>query len=133
MEYAIIETGGKQYKVTPGMILEVDRLSEKNDSILFEKVLLHVNGEELNIGKPYISGFAVSAKVLEEVKGDKIRVARFLAKSRHRKVTGFRANLTKIEIKEIVKNAKKDTKQAEKDAKNAKATKVTAKKSTAKK
>jgi large subunit ribosomal protein L21 len=99
MKYAIVTSGGKQYKVSEGTVLEVDKLSvEPGSEFTFDKVLLTVDGDAINLGKPYLENIAVTAKVLEETQGDKIRVARFKAKARHRRVTGFRAQLTKLEV-----------------------------------
>ena len=101
MQYAIIQTGGKQYKVSPGTILEVDRLKDTKESVSFDKVLLLVDGTDVKIGNPYLKDVVVNGKVLEEIKGEKIRVSKFLAKSRYRKTIGFRALLSKVEIKGI--------------------------------
>lgn len=117
MEYAIIETGGKQYKVNAGTILFVDKLSATNE-IMFDHVLLHVNGDNaVEVGKPYLESVVVSGKVLGQVLGDKIHVRRFTAKSRHRRHVGFRAALTKVEITGISssKAKKKDSKTVKSD------------------
>lgn len=104
MEYIVFETGGKQYKVEKGQVLEVENLPEaKNNLVSFKKILLYVNDSDVKVGKPYLENFAVQAKVLENFKGEKIRVARFKAKSRYRKVRGHRQSLSRIEIHEIIK------------------------------
>ena len=100
MDYVIIETGGKQYKAEVGSILTIDKVDAK-DSVSFDKVLLRVSGDSMEIGKPYISGVVVTGKVLGNKKGNKIRVARFTAKSRHRRVIGFRPSLTRVQIEAI--------------------------------
>ncbi|KKQ96749.1 MAG: 50S ribosomal protein L21 [Candidatus Levybacteria bacterium RIFCSPHIGHO2_02_FULL_39_36] len=107
MEYAIIETGGKQYRVSPGMLISVDNLSdqEKGD-ISFDRVLLYVKDSEVNLGKPYLKGFVVKAKLIKNFKGVKIRVARFKAKSRYRKVRGHRQSLSEVQIEKIEKTPK---------------------------
>ena len=102
MEYVVIEISGKQYRVSQGHIIEVDNLNKEIGSISFDKVLLSVNGEDIKIGKPYIDGVSVNAKLIENLRGNKIRVARFTAKSRHRRVVGFRAALSKVQIEKIV-------------------------------
>lgn len=109
MEYAIIETGGKQYKVYPGLVLDVDNLNLADGSINFDKVLLHVADGDIKIGTPFLEGAIVSAKVLGDKKGDKIRVSKFKGKSRYRRTIGFRAKLTSVEIVSIgvVKKEKK--------------------------
>lgn len=105
MEYAVIETGGKQYRIKPGDVIEIDRLDSSSEALYFEKVLLHVTDSEVNIGKPYIENLRISAKILEQVKGPKLRVARFTAKSRHRRVIGFRPLITRVQIERIVTTA----------------------------
>lgn len=102
MKYAVITSGGKQYKVTEGQILEVDKLPvEPGSTYTFDNVLLSVNDDNVQIGAPYLENVAVTAKVLDQVQGDKIRVAKFKAKVRYRKVMGFRAKLTKVIIESL--------------------------------
>src|SRR5258708_39682773 len=108
MSYAVIVTGGKQYKVNPGTILEVERLKNvAAGTISFDQVLLVVDRETISIGKPTVAGAVVTAKVLADIKGDKIRVAKFRAKSRHRRVMGHRQSLSRIQIEEITVAGKK--------------------------
>jgi large subunit ribosomal protein L21 len=103
MEYAIVKTGGKQYKVSKDSILEVERLDLKpGEKFSIEDVLLHVVGEKVKIGKPKISGLVVKAEVLEHFKGDKLRIAKYKQKVRYRRVTGYRQYLTKIKILDIL-------------------------------
>ncbi|HVT00834.1 MAG TPA: 50S ribosomal protein L21 [Patescibacteria group bacterium] len=106
MEYVVIETGGKQYRVNVGDVIEVDRLDVENGAISFDKVLLHVNGGDVQIGKPYLNGVSVTGTVVASKKGKKVRVSRFTAKSRHRKVIGFRASLSQVKIEGISKSSK---------------------------
>ncbi len=108
MEYAIIETGGKQYRVQPGNVLNVERLEEGND-VIFDKILLYVNGEEIEVGKPYISGLSVKAKKVKDVKGDKIKVVKFKAKAKFRRAAGHRQSLSQVEILSIGKTEKKQS------------------------
>lgn len=99
MEYAIVKIGGKQYKVSKGDILEVDRQnSELNGQVVLDDVLLFVSDGKIKIGKPKVANVKVKAKVLEHKKGEKIRVAKFKAKARYRRVMGFRPQLTRLEI-----------------------------------
>lgn len=102
MDFAVIKASGKQYRVTPGLILDVDMIEgEKGKSVSFEEVLLTGNDKEVIVGTPNVKGAQVMAKIVDQVKGDKVRVAKFKAKARFRRVTGFRAKLTKIEITAI--------------------------------
>ena len=102
MEYAIVKTGGKQYKVSQGSVLEVDRLnSQKDKEIILDNVLLWVCDGQVKIGKPYLSNVKIKTRVIDNIKGDKIRVAKFKAKARYRRVMGFRPHITRLEIKSI--------------------------------
>ena len=75
MEYAIVKTGGKQYKVSQGSVLEVDRLnSQKDKEIILDNVLLWVCDGQVKIGKPYLSNVKIKTRVIDNIKGDKIRV-----------------------------------------------------------
>lgn len=101
MKYAIIKTGGKQYKVAKGDIIEVDKLSGESDKIIFDQVLLLVTDNDVKVGKPTLKGEKVEAKVLGNLRGTKIRVSKFKSKVRYRRVSGFRASLTKVQIEKI--------------------------------
>lgn len=99
MNYAVIKASGKQYKVAPGSIIEIDKIEgEGGKNITFEEVLLSFDKDNVVIGKPTVKGMVVNAKILEQIKGDKVRVAKFKAKSKYRRVTGFRSQLTRVEI-----------------------------------
>ena len=107
MEYAIVKTGGKQYKVSKDTIFEVERLKFKEgENFTLDEVLLHVADGVSKIGKPTLAGVVVKATVLEHLKGDKLRISKFKAKSKYRRVTGHRQYLTKIKIKEITTGKK---------------------------
>jgi len=113
MEYAIIETGGKQYKAYVGRQLEVERLDTVADAeYIFNNVLLYASEGVCEIGRPFLKGVTVSGKVIEQMKGDKIRVAKFKAKARYRRVNGHRQSMTKIQITGI--SAKKTVTPSEK-------------------
>ncbi len=128
MKYAVIKTGGKQYKVSEGDVIEVDRLNVKEGPLNFEEVLLLVSDENVEIGKPFISNAKVSAKLLEQKKGEKIRVAKFKSKVRYRRVTGFRAQLSKVVIEKIESaKIKAPAKKPEEKSKAEKAIKVSKK------
>lgn len=99
MNYAVVRAAGKQYKVSPGNVLEIDKIEgEKGENVIFEEVLLAGDADKVVLGKPYIKGAVVKAKIVDQIKGEKVRVAKFKAKSKYRRVTGFRSQLTKIEI-----------------------------------
>jgi large subunit ribosomal protein L21 len=99
---AIIETGGKQYLVKKGMRLEVEKLAgEAGNTITFDKVLLTSTGNDVNLGKPFVSGAKVEAKVLKQAKGQKIHVLKYKAKSKYRRKIGHRQQFTEIEITSV--------------------------------
>jgi len=99
--YAIVKIGGSQYKVAEGDELQVDKIEgEKGKTVSFDEVLL-LSDEEIKIGEPLVKGAQIKAKIIEQFKGDKIRVATYKAKSRYRRVKGFRPLLTKIKIEKI--------------------------------
>lgn len=102
MKFAVIKTGGKQYKVREGEELLFEKLDhEKSKAITFGEVLLIVDDQKITLGKPLIRGAEVKAEILEQTLGKKIRVAKFRSKSRYRKVKGHRQKLTKVKIKKI--------------------------------
>lgn len=102
MQYAVIESGGKQYKITKGQTLDVDSLNlDAGKTVNFDKVLLVVSDGNVDVGEPYLSNVSVTGKVVDSIKGDKVRAARFQAKSRQRRVTGFRPRFTRVEISDI--------------------------------
>lgn len=102
MKYAVVKIGGTQHKIAEGEEIEVEKIEgEKGDSTDFKEVLLLVDDGKVKIGKPKVLGAKVKAKILEQFKGKKIRVATYKAKARYRKVKGFRPLLTKIKIEKI--------------------------------
>ncbi len=102
-KYAVVKIGGKQYKVAEGEEILVDKIGEKKGKkIILDQVLLLVEGEKVNFGQPTIKKAQIEAKIIDdEVKEEKIRIATYKAKSRYRKVKGFRPSLTKIKIEKI--------------------------------
>lgn len=99
---AVIETGGKQYLVAPKEKVEIEKLAgNAGDVITFDKVLLTAEGDKINLGKPYISGVKVTAKVLEQKKADKIVVFKYRNKSRYRRKQGHRQQQTVVQIQSV--------------------------------
>lgn len=102
MKYAIVEIKGKQYPIKEGEEIEVEKIEgEKGKKITFEKVLLIVEEKKKQIGTPLVKGAKITAEILDQFKGKKIRVATYKAKSRYRRVIGHRAQLTRIKINKI--------------------------------
>ncbi len=100
--YAVIATGGKQYKVAAGDIIRIEKLPESTgDELSFDQVLLVSDGEDVNIGAPYIEGGSVSAKVYSEGRGKKVEIIKFRRRKHHRKQMGHRQSYTEVEITAI--------------------------------
>ena len=97
--YAIIETGGKQYKVAEGDTLFIEKLPvEANDTVKFDKVLAVLDGENTKFGAPVVEGASVEATVVKNGKGKKIRIFKYNAKKGYRKRQGHRQPYTKVQI-----------------------------------
>lgn len=99
-KYAVIKIGGSQLKVTEGDEIEVPKIADTKKALIFDQVLLLVD-DKVQIGQPLIAKAKVEAKLIEQVKGKKVRIAKFRAKSRYRRVSGFRPQLSKIKIEKI--------------------------------
>ncbi len=100
--YAIIETGGKQYRVKEGDVIFVEKLElNDGDSISFDKVLAVGEGAGLSLGTPYVPGALVSGKVLKNGKGKKIMVFKFKSKKNYRRRQGHRQPYTKVQIEAV--------------------------------
>jgi large subunit ribosomal protein L21 len=119
--YAVIETGGKQYRVEVGTELEVELLDvEPGKTVTLDRVLLVADGDEAAIGQPVVSGAAVSAEVLRQARGEKVIAFKYRPKARRRVKKGHRQELTILRINDITfggKSAAKDAAKAEADAK----------------
>ena len=100
--YAVVETGGKQYKVSPGQTIEVEKLTVGGDTIELDRVYLVADGDKVTVGNPTVPGAKVIATVVGEGKGDKVIVYKFKAKVRYHRKRGHRQLYTKLAIKEIV-------------------------------
>jgi large subunit ribosomal protein L21 len=119
--YAVIETGGKQYRVEVGTELEVELLdAEPGKTITLDRVLLVADGDESTIGQPLVNGAAVSAEVLRQDRGEKLISFKYRPKARSRVKKGHRQDLLVLRISDIVldgKSAAKTAAKAESDAK----------------
>lgn len=101
MDFAVIKIGGKQHKVAKGDVIEVSRINGKEKKVEFGEVLLTSQDGKVKVGSPLVKGVKVTASVLGERKGKKIRVSKFKSKVRYRKTSGFRPLLTQVEIEKI--------------------------------
>ena len=97
--YAVIKTGGKQYRVQQGDVIFVEKLNAQADeAVTFDEVLLVGDAEQSKVGTPVVEGAKVEGKVLAQVKGQKIVVYKYKAKKNERKKQGHRQPYTKVEI-----------------------------------
>ena len=100
--YAIIETGGKQYKVSAGDTLYIEKLNVEADSeVVFDKVIAVAGDDGIKVGAPYVAGATVAAKVLKNGKAKKIYVMKYKSKKNEKKKMGHRQPYTKVEITKI--------------------------------
>ena len=100
--YAVVSSGGKQYRVEPGSTVLMERLpSEPGASILFDRVLLIGDGDDVMVGTPVVSGATVSGTVLGEELGPKLVIFKFKQKVKYRRRTGHRQHLLRVRIDEI--------------------------------
>ena len=101
--YAVIKTGGKQYRVQQGDVIFVEKLNAQADeAVTFDEVLLVGEGDQSQIGTPVVAGAKVEGKVLSQVKSRKIVVYKYKAKKNERKKQGHRQPYTKVEITAII-------------------------------
>lgn len=97
--HAIIETGGKQYKVTEGDVLYIEKLNaEAGEAVTFDKVLAVIDGDKATFGTPTVAGASVAANVVKNGKGKKILVFKYKPKKNYRRRQGHRQPYTKVEI-----------------------------------
>jgi len=101
--FAIIETGGKQYRVEKNTVLSIEKLPEQTgDTVNLDRVLLIADGDNINTGKPYIEGAMVTATILDQFRDKKVRVFKMKPKKRYRRLQGHRQFCTRIRIDDIV-------------------------------
>ncbi len=100
--YAIIETGGKQFRVSEGDVIRTDLLeTEVGSAVTFDRVILAANGDDVSIGTPVVSGAAVTGTVLRQAKDKKIMVFRYKSKKRVRTLNGHRQRFAEVRIDKI--------------------------------
>ncbi|RMF89674.1 MAG: 50S ribosomal protein L21 [Nitrospinota bacterium] len=102
--YAVIKTGGKQYRVSPGDIITVERLpGEKGDAVTLSDVLLWRDGEEVHIGTPFLSEVRVTGKILRQYRGKKVIIFKHRRRKNSRKKQGHRQEYTLLQIVDITR------------------------------
>ena len=101
--YAVIQTGGKQYRVQPGETILVERLvGNPGDEVKFEQVLLLSDDQAVAVGRPMVDGAMVSAQIVRHERGDKLVVFKFRHRKNYRRKNGHRQNLTAVKINAVV-------------------------------
>ncbi|NRA82514.1 MAG: 50S ribosomal protein L21 [Gammaproteobacteria bacterium] len=100
--YAVFQSGGKQHRVTEGQTLRLEKIDlEAGASIDFDKVLMIANGEEINVGAPYVTGGKVTAEVITHGRGEKVKIVKFRRRKHSRKSQGHRQWFTEVKITAI--------------------------------
>ncbi len=101
--YAIIESGGKQYRVEPGAVVALERIpGDVGSQVELGRVLMVADGGTVKVGKPTLSGARVITEIVAQTRGEKIDVFKFKRRKKYRRKTGHRQELTKVRIAEIV-------------------------------
>ena len=102
MSYAIIQTGGKQYRVAEGDILDVEKLSlETGESTTFTDILMLAEGDKISIGAPFVEKASVKAEVVDQWKDEKVIAFKFRRRKGYHRTVGHRRQLTKLKITSI--------------------------------
>ncbi|MBV8370742.1 MAG: 50S ribosomal protein L21 [Candidatus Eremiobacteraeota bacterium] len=100
--YAIVETGGKQFRVSEGDVIRTDLIeTEVGSSVTFDRIVLAANGDDVSIGSPLVSGATVTGTVLRQAKDKKILVFKYKPKKRVRKLNGHRQRYAEVRIDKI--------------------------------
>ena len=100
--FAVVRTGGKQYRVSAGDVIDVERLpGEVGDEIALDDVLMIGEGDNVAVGTPSVSGASVTAKVVAQDRADKIRVIKFKRRKHYRRTQGHRQHFTRLEITDL--------------------------------
>jgi large subunit ribosomal protein L21 len=101
--YAIIESGGKQYRVEPGAVVTLERIpGEVGTQVELDRVLLVSDGSTVKVGQPTVAGAKVISQIVAQTRGEKIDVFKFKRRKKYRRKTGHRQELTEVRVAEIV-------------------------------
>lgn len=100
--YAVIESGGKQHRVEPGEVLQLEKLDvDEGGTVDFDKVMLIGEGDKVQVGTPYVEGGKVTAEVIGHGRGDKVTIIKLKRRKHYRRQAGHRQSFTEVKIKEI--------------------------------
>ncbi|NIA68304.1 50S ribosomal protein L21 [Pelagibius litoralis] len=115
--FAVIKTGGKQYKVAKDDVIVIEKLEgEAGEAVSFDSVLMVGEGAETKAGVPFVEGASVAAEVVEQTRGDKILIFKKKRRKNHRRTNGHRQDLTVVKITDILTDGKKAAAKAKKAA-----------------
>jgi large subunit ribosomal protein L21 len=99
--YAIVEISGKQYKVEKDILINVDKLEDKNETIALDKVLMYVDGDKVLVGQPYLKNVKITATNKGQIKGKKVRGIKFKKRKNYTRTLGHRQDYSQLVIKEL--------------------------------
>ena len=100
--YAVIKSGGKQHRVEPGEVLRLEKLdASEGETVNFDEVMMIGEGENIQIGTPFVDGGAVTAEVVSHGRGEKITIIKMRRRKHYRRQAGHRQSFTEVKIKEI--------------------------------
>ncbi len=100
--YAIVEIAGKQYKVEKDATVNVDKLDNAKEDVTFDTVLLLADGDKIQVGQPYLKNVKIKAKLLGNIKGDKVRGIKFKKRKNYTRTLGHRQVYTQLKINDLV-------------------------------
>ena len=100
--YAVFQSGGKQHRVSEGQVIRLEKLEvETGSEVVFDKVLMVANGEDIKVGAPFVEGATIKAEIVEHGRGDKIKIVKFRRRKHYRKQQGHRQWFTDVKITAI--------------------------------
>ena len=100
--YAVFQSGGKQHRVSEGQVVRLEKIEvETGAEVVFDKVLMVANGEDIKVGAPFVEGATIKAEIVEHGRGDKIKIVKFRRRKHYRKQQGHRQWFTDVKITAI--------------------------------
>ncbi|OCG00368.1 50S ribosomal protein L21 [Gilliamella sp. wkB178] len=100
--YAVFQSGGKQHRVSEGQVVRLEKIEvETGGEVVFDKVLMVANGEDIKVGAPFVEGATIKAEIVEHGRGDKVKIVKFRRRKHYRKQQGHRQWFTDVKITAI--------------------------------
>ncbi|MCX8664588.1 50S ribosomal protein L21 [Gilliamella sp. B2840] len=100
--YAVFQSGGKQHRVSEGQVIRLEKIEvETGAEVVFDKVLMVANGEDIKVGAPFVEGATIKAEIVEHGRGDKVKIVKFRRRKHYRKQQGHRQWFTDVKITAI--------------------------------